>query len=76
MPHNKNRQYAPTGPDAKTAGRFRRHCGRRYASSCERTNNVEVSMSVLIPPGEQIVKLRSFPADEPVGALNLFHMYK
>ena len=33
-------------------------------------------MSVLIPTGEQIVKLRSFPADEPVGALNLFHMYK
>ncbi len=27
---NKNRQFAPTGPDAKTAARFWRRCGRRY----------------------------------------------
>jgi hypothetical protein len=27
--HNKNRQYAPAGPDAKTAARFRRCCGKR-----------------------------------------------
>ena len=30
-------------------------------------------MSVLIPTEEQIAKLQSLPADEPVGALNLFH---
>lgn len=33
-------------------------------------------MSVLIPTEEQIAKLQSLPADEPVGALNLFHIYK
>ena len=27
---NKNLQFAPTGPVAKTAARFRRRCGRRY----------------------------------------------
>ncbi|CAA0113906.1 Uncharacterised protein [Halioglobus japonicus] len=30
MPYNKNRQCAPSGPDAKTAARFQRRCGRRY----------------------------------------------
>ena len=30
-------------------------------------------MSVLIPTEEQIAKLQSLPAGEPVGALNLFH---
>ena len=49
-----------------------RRCLKRYASSCERT----MWRSVLIPTGEQIVKLQSFLADEPVGALNLVHMYK
>jgi len=29
---NKNRQFAPTGPDGKTAARFRRRCGKRYAA--------------------------------------------
>jgi len=27
---NKKRQYAPTGPDVKTAARFRRRCAWRY----------------------------------------------
>ena len=27
--HNKYRQYAPAGPDVKTAARFVRRCGRR-----------------------------------------------
>ena len=30
-------------------------------------------MSVLMPSEQQIAKLQSLPADEPVGALNLFH---
>ena len=30
-------------------------------------------MSVLMPTEEQIAKLQSLPAEEPVGALNLFH---
>jgi hypothetical protein len=29
-------------------------------------------MSVLLPTEEQITKLQSLPADEPIGALNLF----
>jgi len=28
--NNKNRQFGPAGPDAKTAARFRRRCGWRY----------------------------------------------
>jgi hypothetical protein len=30
---NKNRQYAPTGPDGQTAARFARRCGKRYVPS-------------------------------------------
>jgi hypothetical protein len=30
MVPNKIGQYGPAGPDANTAVRFRRHCGKRY----------------------------------------------
>ena len=39
-PQNKNRQYAPSGPDGKTAARFRRRCGWRY---CAAFTNISVA---------------------------------
>jgi hypothetical protein len=33
--HNKSMQFAPSGPDAKTAARFRRRCGQRYSAQSE-----------------------------------------
>jgi len=33
MSPNKNRQFAPARLDAKTAARFRRRCGKRYAAN-------------------------------------------
>ena len=30
MAYNKYKQFAPAGPDVKTAARFRRRCCKRY----------------------------------------------
>jgi len=43
--HNKNRQFAPAGPGAKTAARFPRRCGKRYVS-CAMRNTIALLMII------------------------------
>jgi hypothetical protein len=43
--HNKNRQCAPAGPDAKTAARLLRRCGKRYVS-CVIRNAIALLMLI------------------------------